>query len=70
MGEKMKKPKQLKAEEIDLTSLRDICQSYIDFIDNDKEYCEDNDYDEYIFETAMNTIFGKKVWDFINNRQK
>ena len=65
----MKKPKQLNTEEINLTALKEICQNYIDFVDNDKEYHEDNDYDHYIFETAMETVFGKEVWNFINNRQ-
>jgi len=65
----MEKPKQLSEKEIDLTELRNVCQGYIDFIDNDKEYYEDNDYDHYIFEKAMTTIFGKDVFDWINQRQ-
>jgi len=65
----MEKPKQLNTEEIELTALKEICQSYVDFVDNDEEYHEDNCYDSYIFETAIETIFGKEVWDFINNRQ-
>ena len=65
----MEKPKQLSDKEIDLTELRNVCQGYIDFIDNDKEYYEDNNYDHYIFEKAMTTIFGKDVFDWINQRQ-
>jgi len=66
----MEKPTQLKTEEIDLTGLRKICQNYIDFVDNDNGYHEDNDYAHYLFETAMKTVFGKEVWNFINNRQE
>ena len=66
---KMKKPAQLNLESIDLTDLQNICQQYIDFVDNDKEYHEDNDYDHYIFEQAMEAIFGLDVWEFVNNRQ-
>ena len=65
----MEKPKQLNTEEIDLSALKEICQNYIDFVDNDEKYHEDNDYDHCIFEIAMETIFGKEVWNFINNRQ-
>ena len=66
----MTKPEQLKDEQINLDDLREICQQYIDFNDNDEEYSEDNDYSSYIFETAMTTIFGKEVFnDFINKRQ-
>jgi hypothetical protein len=63
----MEKPKQL--DNIDLQKLRNICQDYIEFIDDDEEYHEDNDYDHYIFESAMETVFGKDIWDFINNRR-
>ena len=63
----MEKPKQL--ENPDLENLRSICQDYLDFIDNDAAYSEDNDYDCYIFEAALMAIFGKNVWKFVNNRQ-
>ena len=59
------KPKQL--DEIDLQQLREIVQDYIDFVDSD-DYCEDNDYSQYIAETAIQTIFGKEVWEFINKK--
>lgn len=63
----MEKPKQLK--EIDVTKLREKCQEYIDFLDNDEEYFEDNSYEDEIHEIAMETFYGKDVWKFINNRQ-
>lgn len=63
----MEKPKQL--EQINLDELRKICQEYIDFIDNDEEYYEDNDFDQYIFEKAMMTIFGENVFEYIDQRQ-
>jgi hypothetical protein len=63
----MEKPKQL--EQINLDELIKICQEYIDFIDNDEEYYEDNDFDQYIFEKAMETIFGENVFEYINKRQ-
>jgi len=63
----MTKPEQLKS--IDTKKLSEVCQQYIDFVDNDKEYHEYHDYDHYIFESAMEAIFGKGVWDFINNRR-
>ncbi len=66
----MEKPIQLKTEEVDLNELRKTCQAYIDFIDNDEDYHEDNDFDHYIFEKALQAIFGSDVWEFVNNRQK
>jgi hypothetical protein len=63
----MKKPEKL--ENVDTKKLSEICQQYIDFVDNNKEYHEDNDFEHYIFESAMETIFGAKVWSFIRNRQ-
>lgn len=62
----MNKPEQL--EEIDLSGLKAICQSYIDAIAEDG-YAYD-EYHDYIFETAMETLFGGKVWDFINNNRE
>ena len=61
------KPTQLK--ETDLSELREVCQNYIDFIDNDVEYREDNDFSNYIFEQALEVIYGKDIWGFVNNRQ-
>lgn len=63
----MEKPKQI--GEVDLQKLREVCQQYIDFIDNDEEYHDDNDYDHYIFEKALEAIFGKEVWKFINYKK-
>lgn len=64
----MEKPKQL--ETVDLQNLRKICQDYMNFVDDDEEYHDDNDYNQYIFEMAMETFFGKDVWVFINNRRR
>jgi hypothetical protein len=63
----MEKPKIL--ETPDISGLMRICQEYMDFVDNDEEYYEDNDYNQYIFEEAMKSLFGEKVFDFINERQ-
>lgn len=65
----MKKPEILKESEMDLTDLKDTVKGYIDFIDNDKEYFEDNDYGGYIFEAAVMALFGKDVFEWINKRQ-
>ena len=64
----MEKPNLLNDKEIDLKGLKKICQDYIDFIDNDEEYYEDNDFSEYIFEKAMQTFFGNNVFEWINKR--
>lgn len=61
----MEKPVQ--KTDVDLTKLRDICQSYLDYLDSD-DYHEDNDYKQYIFEEAMKAIFGNDVWKYINSK--
>lgn len=66
----MQKPILLKDENINLEELKKTCQNYIDFIDDDAQYTEDNDYSHYIFENAMEALFGKDIWEFINNRQE
>jgi len=61
------KPMQLK--EINFEGLCGLCQKYIDFINDDEKYHEDNDYAHYIFEKTLETIYGKKIWNFIKNRR-
>ncbi len=63
------KPEMIPLGDTDLTELQATCQKYIDYIDS-PEYHEDNDFKQYIFETAIETFFGKDAWDFINNRRK
>ena len=48
-----------------MEKLREICNEYLNFLAGD-EYHEDNDYTEYIFEAAMEAIFGQGIWDKIH----
>lgn len=66
---KKRKPQMLADSIIDLSKLKTSCQGYIDYVDSE-EYSEDNDEAHYMFETAIETFFGKKVWEFVNNRHR
>lgn len=59
---KKEKPKQL--EVLNCEPMRKACQQYIDEIVENKYV--DEDLKQYIFECAMETIFGKDVWNWIN----
>ena len=59
------KPKQL--ETLDTQGLRDVCQRYIDSIGTDDEREDDV---HYIYEVAIETIFGKDVWRYINSKSR
>ena len=61
-----KKPKPRLLENPDLKNLRDICQEYIDKLDEDGH--SHDDIDHYIFEEAMKTMFGTDVFDWINSQ--
>lgn len=50
---------------IDWTSLLSLAQEYIDF-EYSPDYHEDNDFSHYIFEQAIETIYGKDVFDKLN----
>ena len=63
------KPEMLPIEQQNLTDLRNRCKDYIDFIDNDALYSEDNDLGHYIFESAMEAFYGCEIWDYVNKRQ-
>ncbi|MCP4990913.1 MAG: hypothetical protein GY928_34180 [Colwellia sp.] len=59
-----KKPQQL--TEIDIAPLREVCQQYID--DLEEHGYADEDFDYYIYEAAITMFFGKDVWQWINHR--
>lgn len=61
-------PKPEMIENPDLDKLKKICQEYVNFVEDDNEYYEDNDFEHYIFETAIETFFGKSSWKWINER--
>jgi hypothetical protein len=46
-----------------LQPLVNICSSHIDEVMNNNE---DDDMEHYIYEVAMETIYGKDIFDFIN----
>jgi hypothetical protein len=58
----MEKPKQKEDKDIDLKELKSICE---DAMYN--RHNEDSDMEHYIFETAMETIYGKDMWEFYNS---
>lgn len=64
----MKKPIQIKIEEQDFGYLRTLCQDYIDTLS--KNQFIDDEEDHYIFEAAMEAIFGKNVWEYVNHKLK
>ena len=59
----MQKPKQ--QGHPNFQELIDGCQEYLDYLTSE-EYHEDNDLEHFIFESAMEAVFGKDVWEYIN----
>jgi len=57
------KPNQLVSQ--DFTSLREYCQDYIDELAKNQVVSEDQN--QYIFEAAMEAVFGKEIWRYINS---
>lgn len=55
--------------EFNLDNLKDVCQSYVDYIDSE-EFHEDNDYDYYLSEAVMTTLFGRYFWEWYNEQVK
>jgi len=66
--EKKKKAKPKSLVPMDGEKLINICEKYID--DLDKQGWVDDDMQHYIFETAMETVYSKTVWDWIKERMK
>ena len=65
----LKVPIPLKVEKVDIKKLWNTCEDFIDFLYSD-EYHEDKieNYVNDIFGKAMESIYGKEVFNFINNR--
>lgn len=59
-----RKPKTLSS--INTSALQKICCEYIDDLASDGYV--DEDYEQYIFEAAMEAVFGKDVWKFTNDK--
>lgn len=60
----MSKPKQL--ENKDFAPVVKICQEYIDKLDSSGR--EIKDIEHYILEAAVTCVFGKDVWNWINEK--
>lgn len=52
----------------DFQPLITICISYIQEIAKGEEG-RTKDFDHYIYETAMECVYGKEVWDWINKHE-
>lgn len=51
----------------DFSDLIATCNDLVNYI-NSEDYHEDNDYKHFIYESALNAIFGENFWKFKNNR--
>jgi len=49
----------------DISEIISLAKAYIDFVWSDK-YHEDNNNEHYMFETVIEAIYGKDIWDKIN----
>ena len=63
-NKKARKPKPV--ENPDFSTLIETCQKNIDFLVT--EGGDDSDWEYWIYEAAMEAVFGKVVWDWINER--
>ena len=64
--EEREKPLPLPMIDQDFTQVIKLCESYIN--DLDKDGWVDEDMDHYIFEAAMEAVYGKSVWEWINKK--
>lgn len=49
-----------------LTGLRQTMNKYRDYLMSD-DYHPDNDYKQWIYESAVEAFFGELFWDWLNN---
>lgn len=53
----------------DFDQLTEMCVQYRDFVDDDVEWCDDNDFKQHIFESALSAVFGPGFWVWRNKRR-
>lgn len=58
-----------KQTNIQWQGLEDICEQYIGFLSSE-DFTEDqaSDFKDYIFETALECLYGKNIWDYTQNK--
>ena len=57
-------PKQMNGINID--SLKSVCQAYVDELDKNG-YANAN-HKQYIFETALECLYGCKIWEWVKEK--
>ena len=63
----MEKPK--KNTEVNIEGMIEACEEYIEFIGSDTFHCDKVDnYENSIFERALEGVYGPDVFDFINSK--
>jgi len=50
-------------ENIDTEAIKNICLRYTNFVLS-KDYCDDNDWEGWIFETVLEACYGEDYWDW------
>lgn len=58
----LNKPKLL--QEMDFKELIEMCKDFLNQIEKENYYSEELEH--YIFEKAIESVFGKNVWEYIN----
>ena len=49
---------------MDTKAIQKICFDYMEYLKSD-EYFEDNNWENYIYETVMKAVFGAGIWERI-----
>lgn len=68
----METPKPLRRSIDDIgDGLIRVCEEYINFMDDDDQYYEDKQSDQvhYVFEQALETVYGDNIFEWINARR-
>lgn len=71
---KENKPKIIFSDEEIMSNIRSkvvpIVKDHIDHIDIFGNLSDDGDFEHYIYKGVIESLYGEKIWDWINNRQK
>lgn len=57
----------LKNDNSGVDKLKQACQEYIEYLKSEERHEDvDGDYENAIFETALESVYGENIWELIN----
>ena len=65
IANKVKRPEEIPVGVADFSELRKVCRQYVELVNGG---CETSNARQFIFEAAIEALYGEDAWDWINSK--